>query len=126
MDVVAHSMGGLVSRLALRDPKTAARVHTLVTLGTPHRGTHAARFTGGKLMTALRHDSGLMARLGTDLPWRRPTRLICFWSGSDPLMQPAETATVPGADNREVQGFSHLDWLMRRQAWMDVQAALTD
>jgi triacylglycerol lipase len=122
--IVAHSMGGLVSRLALRDPATARRVHTLVTLGTPHRGTHAARFTGGPVMTALRHDSRLMARLDTDLPWTRRTRLVCFWSPSDPLMQPAETATVPGADNREIAGFSHLDWLMRRQSWMDVDAVL--
>lgn len=124
VDVVAHSMGGLVSRLALRDPDIAQRVHTLVTLGTPHKGTYAARFTGGPLMTALRRDSVLMARLDSDLPWRRSTRLVCFWSASDPLMQPAETARVQGADNREVASFSHLDWLMRRQAWMDVDAVL--
>ena len=124
VDVVAHSMGGLVGRLALRDPDTAQRVHTLVTLGTPHRGTHAARFTGGELMSALRRDSALMTELGSDFPWRRSTRLICFWSANDPLMQPAETARVEGADNREVLSFSHLDWLMRRQAWMELDAVL--
>jgi len=126
IDVVAHSMGGLVSRLALRETDTARRVHTLVTLGTPHGGTHAARFTGGPLMAGLRHDSGLMARLDTDRPWRRGTRLVCFWSASDPLMQPFDTAQMPGADNRETPQFSHLDWLMRRRSWMDVDAALRE
>ena len=124
IDLVAHSMGGLVSRLALHDQATAARVHTLVTLGSPHGGTHAARFAGGPITTSLRRDSDLMAELERDRPWQRPTRLVCYWSSSDPLMQPAETATLDGADNREVQGFSHLDWLMRRQAWMDVDLTL--
>lgn len=124
IDIVAHSMGGLVTRLALQDEKTSARVHTLVTLGTPHHGTHAARFCGGLKTTELRRDSDLMAQLASDAPWKRTRRLVCFWSPSDPLMQPAETATMPGADNREVDGFSHLDWLMRKRAWMDVGEAL--
>lgn len=124
VDLVAHSAGGVVSRLALRDPATAARVHTLVTLGTPHGGTWAARFAGGRISAALRTDSAVIARLTTDTPWRKPTRLVCFWSPSDPLMQPAETARVEGADNREMPGFSHLDWVMRRAAWMAVERVL--
>ncbi|MCO4770273.1 MAG: hypothetical protein KDA24_09610 [Deltaproteobacteria bacterium] len=126
VDIVAHSAGGLVSRLALKDPKTAGRVHRLVTLGTPHGGTWAARFTGTRFTTSLRRDSGVIARLESDVPWRRPTKLVCFWSPADPLMQPAETARVDGADNREIAGFSHLDWLMKRQAWMAVDEALRD
>lgn len=124
VDVVAHSMGGLVSRLALHDERTARRVHTLVTLGTPHGGTHAARFASGPLTDALRPHSELMRRLDTDLPWRRPIRLVCFWSAGDPLMQPAMTATVDGAESWEVAGFSHLDWLMRKAAWMGVDEVL--
>ena len=126
VDVVAHSMGGVVSRLALQDRRTARRVHTLITLGSPHGGTFAARFAGGPVTTELRRDSAVMRRLARDRPWRKPTRLVCFWSPSDPLMQPAETATVPGADNREVDGFSHLDWLMRQRAWRAVQDALAE
>jgi pimeloyl-ACP methyl ester carboxylesterase len=39
VDIVAHSMGGLVVREALRTLKRAReRVHRIVTLGTPHRG----------------------------------------------------------------------------------------
>lgn len=124
VDLVAHSLGGVVSRLALHEAHTARRVHTLITLGSPHNGTFAARFAGGPITRELRRDSVVMQTLRRDAPWRRRTRLVCFWSASDPLMQPAETATVDGADNREIDGFSHLDWLMRKQAWMDVEAAL--
>lgn len=43
VDVVAHSMGGIVLRMALRDhPDLRAAVRNVVTLGTPHHGTAAA------------------------------------------------------------------------------------
>ena len=42
--VVAHSMGGLVSRAAMRnDPAVGSAVERLITLATPHHGTPAAR-----------------------------------------------------------------------------------
>lgn len=41
--VIAHSMGGLDARYALaHDPALAERVATLVTIGTPHRGSPVA------------------------------------------------------------------------------------
>jgi pimeloyl-ACP methyl ester carboxylesterase len=52
VDVVAHSMGGLVLREALRqldasEPGSAGRlIHRIVTLGTPHRGIAFQRFPG--------------------------------------------------------------------------------
>jgi hypothetical protein len=43
IDVVAHSQGGVVSRLALEQvPPVPAEVRTLVTLGTPHHGANLA------------------------------------------------------------------------------------
>jgi triacylglycerol lipase len=42
LHVSAHSMGGLDARFALQDPQVAARVKTLVTIGTPHRGSPVA------------------------------------------------------------------------------------
>jgi pimeloyl-ACP methyl ester carboxylesterase len=38
-DIVAHSMGGIVARIYLDRHSGADRVHSLVTLGTPHRGS---------------------------------------------------------------------------------------
>lgn len=40
VSIVAHSMGGLVARIALQ-AEGGARVRRLVTLGTPHRGSYA-------------------------------------------------------------------------------------
>jgi triacylglycerol lipase len=57
IDIVAHSMGGLVARMALERPAIRSRVGTLVTLGTPHRGTHAARYAASTPARDLRARS---------------------------------------------------------------------
>ncbi|MCA9175883.1 MAG: alpha/beta hydrolase [Planctomycetales bacterium] len=46
VQLVAHSMGGLVSRVALElhDRELTKSVARLITIGTPHRGTALARF----------------------------------------------------------------------------------
>ncbi len=124
VDLVAHSMGGIISRLAVEELTTAKRVRTLITLGSPHHGTHAARFAGTDHTLDLRPDSELMTRLGQQEPWNRSPRLVCFWSDSDPLMQPAETAQVSGADNRVLSGMSHIDYLLKPRAWKAVAGAL--
>src|SRR5882724_7979976 len=43
VDVVAHSMGGLVARACLRARGRASGIARLITLGTPHQGTVAFR-----------------------------------------------------------------------------------
>lgn len=44
--VMAHSMGGLVSRYAMNtNPDFAAKVHRLITLGSPHQGSQGANPT---------------------------------------------------------------------------------
>jgi len=124
IDIVAHSMGGLVSRLALLDVDITNRVHTLVTLGTPHSGTHAARFAGSGRARDLRPDSHVLDRLASQAPWSGPTRLVCLWSRADPLMQPAETARMPGAEHVELPDMTHLQYLLDRRAWHAVRDAL--
>lgn len=115
VDVVAHSMGGVVTRIALEDPETAARVRTVVTLGTPHRGTYAARYADTIRARALRPKSELMTRLAAQEPWAGPPtmpRLVCFWSEADMMILPAEGATVEGAESVEMEGFTHAGYLL--------------
>ncbi len=128
-DLVAHSMGGLVARALLLDRAQAARVATLVTLGTPHAGSHPARWAATPAMLDLRPDSALLGRLRRQLPWRGPPsqpRLVCLWSRGDVLVLPAESALVEGATNVEVKGLSHYGYLLRPSAWREIAAALRD
>lgn len=123
IDLVCHSMGGIVARIALEDPQTARRIGTVLTLGTPHAGTLAARYAATYHTLALRPGSKLMGRLTKQVPWPSSLpRLVCLWSSEDVFMLPAETACVDGADNRRVPGVTHLSYLLNPTAF---QAALT-
>ena len=123
VDIVAHSMGGVVARLAMLELTTLQRVHTLITLGTPHAGTQLARLGGTDRCHDLRPDSPVMAALAMQTPWRGPARLICLWSASDPIMQPAETAMVDGAESRMMAAHNHTDYLLKKSVW---KVVLTD
>jgi pimeloyl-ACP methyl ester carboxylesterase len=112
IDLVAHSMGGLLARLALEDAATRARVATLVTMGTPHGGTHAARYAATPTLRSLRPESALMLRLDQQIPWQGPPRLVAFWSASDLLLLPARAACVEGAENIEIEGLTHYGYLL--------------
>ena len=127
IDMVAHSLGGIVARLALEDTETSARVAHLVTLGTPHGGTHAARFAHTKLALDLRPDSEMVARLHRQLPWPGPPtapRLACFWSAADMLLLPSSTGCVQGAVNIEMPGFTHYSYLLQPSGWKRVAQEL--
>jgi pimeloyl-ACP methyl ester carboxylesterase len=69
IDLVGHSMGGLVARIALRRAGSwQSRVHHLVCLGTPHRGSPVERAAHGA--AALLARSELTAPVGALLDLR--------------------------------------------------------
>lgn len=62
--VIGHSLGGLISRYYVQRMGGHERVHTLVTLGTPHQGSALARVGSMlPLVRQLRPDSDLIAEL---------------------------------------------------------------
>ena len=124
VDLVAHSMGGLVARLALEDPATRARIRTLVTLGTPHGGTFAARFGATAHLLELRPGSETLSILQSQVPWKGSPRLVCFWSAADVFLLPASSACVEGAENKELQNFTHYSYLIHPRASQAVLEAL--
>ena len=65
VNIVAHSMGGLDARYAISHLGAAARVASLVTVGTPHRGTPLADrgFPLGTLALVRR----MMVKVGADI-----------------------------------------------------------
>lgn len=64
VDVVAHSMGGLVARLIAADETHTPRIVRLFTLGTPHRGARLAQgVTIDSAGRAMRPGSEFLASL---------------------------------------------------------------
>ena len=106
--LVCHSMGGLAARAWLQAMKSEARVHHVVTIGTPHRGTWLARFGHGHNGRQMRLLSDWQTRLDRDMPVDRHARFTCWYSNCDNIVFPTSTATLPGADNRLIRGVAHV------------------
>jgi triacylglycerol lipase len=109
--VIGHSLGGLIARYYVQRLGGDERVHTCVTLGTPHQGTVAAKLLPWPLVKQVRPDSDLMAELGEPAPDCR-TRFVAFYSDVDQLIVPQRRARIRHPDllasNVRVHGVGHL------------------
>jgi triacylglycerol esterase/lipase EstA (alpha/beta hydrolase family) len=87
VDIVAHSMGGLVARRYIETEGGASRVRRLVTIATPHRGTAWARAAVGNarndLVPGLPSDADHAGVLYTSI-----------WSRCDNLIIPPDSARL--------------------------------
>ena len=128
IDLVAHSMGGLVARLALDSPRARRRVANLVTLGTPHEGSHLARLAATNLVLALRPGSELLTRLKSQDFWGATDAplLTAVWSQSDTIVIPADSARFDKGRNIELEDATHYSYLLRPSAWKLVWDVLLD
>lgn len=106
--LVCHSMGGLAARAWMKAMKSENRVDHVVTLGTPHRGTWLARFSRGANGRQMQLAGQWHQALDQDMPAQRHALFTCWYSNCDNIVFPSSTATLPGADNRLVQGVAHV------------------
>lgn len=112
VDIVGHSLGGLIARYYVQRLGGDTRVRTLVTLGTPHSGTRAVPLlTPHPIVRQMRPGSDLVGELAKPAPGCR-THFVAFWSDLDQLMIPVETARIDHPDlvvhNVQVAGIGHL------------------
>ncbi|HEY9376238.1 MAG TPA: alpha/beta fold hydrolase [Jiangellaceae bacterium] len=97
VNVVAHSMGGLVARYYVQRLGGHAKVRTLVTLGTPHAGTRWAAGLPHPLLRQLRPGSRFLAELAAPSPGCR-TRFVVVWSDLDQVVVPHSNARLRHVD----------------------------
>ena len=109
--VIGHSMGGLISRYYVQRLGGDARVHTLVTLGTPHEGTAPAKYVPHNVARQLRPDSPIVQELAEPAPGCR-TRIVAIWSDLDQMIIPKRSARIVHDDlnarNVFVRGVGHM------------------
>ncbi len=122
--VVAHSMGGLALRRWWAENGDHGRVHHAITIGTPHHGTWLARFAMSRNARQMQQHSPWLATLAAREPPGRAQRFTCFYSHCDNIVFPPATATLPGADNRHLEGQPHVHMADRPEPWQALQRAL--
>lgn len=119
IDVVAHSMGGVVARLAVADGRR--RVRRLVTIGTPHWGTRTAELALGRSG----HDLCVGAEALSRLPAPPRGMIVAISSTHDAVVVPPENARI-GQLGRDVvvEGVGHLAMLLNERVAKEVAKAL--
>jgi triacylglycerol lipase len=125
--VVGHSMGGVVARYYVQRMGGDARIHTLVTLGSPHGGTHAAKLLPTGVCRQLQPSSEVLAELREPAPGCR-TRFVAFWSDLDALISPKRAACIEHPDlnarNVLVRGVGHLSLPIHGRVTREIAATL--
>ena len=95
--VIGHSLGGLIARYYVQRLGGDQRVHSLITLGTPHSGTLLAR--AGQALPLVRQlapGSELLNELAE--PATCSTRFVAFYSDLDHVVVPSRNARIDHPD----------------------------
>lgn len=105
--LVAHSMGGLVSRAYLRR-FGGAIVRRLITIGSPHQGSKHAYLMAGRGLAEMRPGNPWLTELNRDgesTTYGVP--VISLWSWHDSMVTPQTSSMLEGAENIVLTGIGH-------------------
>jgi triacylglycerol esterase/lipase EstA (alpha/beta hydrolase family) len=123
IDLIAHSMGGLVARFYAQHLGGARRADRLVTLGTPHRGSYGAARVPSDLVRQLDPESAFLRRLNASPP-PAGLQITSIAAGRDALVQPGDSALCPHGEQHTFSDLGHLGLLFSPRVYAVVGAAL--
>jgi triacylglycerol esterase/lipase EstA (alpha/beta hydrolase family) len=119
VDLVGHSMGGVVGRYYVTFAGGDGIVKNLITLGSPHAGTELSSFGVGHPTRELVLGSKLLSRLDRAPPPKR-TQLTVMWSHADALVPAAHQKPLAGADMIVYDDLGHVALLGSRRVASEV------
>lgn len=109
VDLVGHSMGGLVVRAY--SVEHGDQVRRLVTVGTPNHGTRLANvpFVGMEQVRQMRyHDNSWTIAL-EQRSQASDVAKLSMWSPHEEIVVPAVSARLKGEDERQFVGYGHME-----------------
>jgi triacylglycerol lipase len=118
--LVGHSMGGIAIRQWLARYRADARVHRVITIGSPHQGTWLARYARTLNGREMRIASPWLAQLAAQEVPARCGLFTCFFGHCDNIVFPAAAGTLRGADNIHVPATAHVQMAFRAQVFEEV------
>lgn len=112
--IVAHSMGGLVARAALRGAGPGA-IGRIITVGTPHHGTVVACPFGWPSTRQMCRGSDWLFELNARQEGKPGVPVTSLYSLDDNLIVPADSAVLRGGRSVGLCGLGHLGLLRSPQ-----------
>jgi triacylglycerol lipase len=125
IDLVCHSMGGLVARHYVQALGGSRRVDRVITLGTPHHGSTSSAYLPLPLVNQLR-PNGLFLRGLDALPLPSHVRFHSFAARDDLLVLPCESALAPFGECVMLEDLGHMDMLLSPRVFAAVHDRLTE
>lgn len=129
VQLVGHSMGGIVARAYVQLYGGEEHVDTVITLGSPHRGTHTAHLGVGPAARQLRPGSAFLRTL-EESARPGPVRWISYYSDLDAMVLPSSSAKLvhPAlkAVNVRTPDTGHLSLLVSGEVLRGIVAHLSD
>jgi triacylglycerol lipase len=129
IQVIGHSLGGLIARYYVQRLGGDRWVSSLITLGTPHSGTLLAR--AGQALPLIRQlapGSELLKELAE--PATCSTRFVAFYSDLDHVVMPSRNARIDHPDlvarNVAVRGVGHLSMPNNSRVAFQIASALRE
>lgn len=114
VDIIGHSMGGVVARYYVTLAGGDGIVNQLITIGSPHAGTDVSRIGVGHPTRELFLGSKLVTRLSAT-PAPKHTKITTIWSRADALVPGARQKPLPGADTILYDDLGHVAMLGSRR-----------
>lgn len=121
VDIVAHSMGGIVAALYVRELGGASRVRRIITLGTPWQGSRVAVFGFRREALEMLPHSEIFASLNSI-----PTPVVAVYSDADHMIIPPSSATPSFVRPVAMNGVGHLEMLASTRAFRLVRQLLDE
>ena len=111
--LIGHSLGGVLARAYVENPRHAGKVAAVVTLGAPHQGTKLAVFAPGKLGRSLSYHGPLFHELEQNAAVPADAPCLAIYSPVDSMVLPSEALLVahPGWSHLEYRPMSHVAML---------------
>lgn len=114
VDVIGHSMGGVVARYYVALAGGDGVVRRLITLGSPHAGTDVSSLGVGHPGRELLVGSKLVTRLAATPP-PAATKITTIWSRGDALVPGGRQPPLPGAETILYDDLGHVALLGSRR-----------
>lgn len=123
VDLVGHSMGGMVARYYVSRGRGADRVRNLITIGSPHRGTDVSAVGFGRPGSELAPNSSFLQRLEA-APVPAKVRITAILSRSDALV-PTPRGRWRGVEQIVYDDLGHLSMLASRRVANEIISRLS-
>ena len=125
IDIVAFSMGGLVTRYYLQRLGGIGRVQRYVTISAPHNGTLLAYLLPNAGCRQMRFGSAFLRDLASDADRLAELDFTSFWTPLDTIIVPARSSIMRQARNERMVIAAHPLMVWQTSAHRAVAGALS-